>query len=194
MNAKYIVQKKLKHIIMGVLQFAMLGMAGAEAMFWRLGIPASLVNSALKYEIAVLSLTFRKRLTEHVMEHYLRGTNFYKASNLGGDLRIDNAYVYEIVALTDFDRAQRVTQDIETFCESLSTLYATIFKPLLGIFPSLPRLTHSDVILNTYQLSSLLSVKAPVLLFGYYGLSASIKRFIMPAFGQVRIPSRKSSF
>lgn len=53
-----------------------------------------MVNSALRYETAMLSLTFRKRLTDYVHEQYLKGTNFYKASNLGGDSRIDNALVY----------------------------------------------------------------------------------------------------
>lgn len=41
----------------------------------------------------MLSLQFRYRLTHHVNNAYLKGVNFYKAVNLGGDSRIDNAYV-----------------------------------------------------------------------------------------------------
>ena len=41
----------------------------------------------------MLSLQFRHRLTHHVINAYLKGVNFYKAVNLGGDSRIDNALV-----------------------------------------------------------------------------------------------------
>jgi len=147
-NAQYIVQKNLKKIALGVIQFALIG------------IPASLVNSGLKYEVRMLSLLFRKSLTEHVQQQYLRGTNFYKASNLGGNNRIDNA-------------DQRVTQDIENFCDSLSDFYANFFKPIL------------DVILNTYKLSTVLGYRGPIFLCSYYSLSAAFKRFLMPSFGRL---------
>lgn len=78
-NAQYIVQKNLKDIFLGIVQFALIG------------VPASLVNSGLRYATDSLSLLFRKRLTDHVNNEYLKGTNFYKASNLGGESRIDNA-------------------------------------------------------------------------------------------------------
>jgi ATP-binding cassette subfamily D (ALD) protein 3 len=147
-NAQYIVQKNLKDIFLGIVQFALIG------------VPASLVNSGLRYATDSLSLLFRKRLTDHVNNEYLKGTNFYKASNLGGESRIDNA-------------DQRVTRDIERFSESLSSLYATIFKPLL------------DVILFTYKLALVLGPQGPALIFTYYFFNALVKRFLMPAFGKL---------
>ncbi len=81
---------------------------------------------------------------------------------MGGINRIDNA-------------DQRVTADIEKFCDGLSNLYTTIFKPVL------------DVILFTKKLTGLVGAQGPLLLFGYYGVSGIIKKFFMPAFGKVRI-------
>jgi len=34
-----------------------------------------------------------RRLSDHVNKQYLKGVNFYKASNLGGENNIDNAFV-----------------------------------------------------------------------------------------------------
>jgi ATP-binding cassette subfamily D (ALD) protein 3 len=70
-----------------------------------------------------------------------------------------------------------VTRDIERFSESLSSLYATIFKPLL------------DVILFTYKLALVLGPQGPALIFTYYFFNALVKRFLMPAFGKVRAKS-----
>lgn len=39
----------------------------------------------------MLSLRFRKRLTNYINNEYLKDVNFYKACNLGGESRIDNA-------------------------------------------------------------------------------------------------------
>jgi hypothetical protein len=60
-------------------------------MFGAVGIPASCVNSGLRYETGMLALRLRKRLSERINKVYLTGVNFYKASHLGGENRIDNA-------------------------------------------------------------------------------------------------------
>mmetsp|Transcript_14929 Transcript_14929/g.20864 ORF Transcript_14929/g.20864 Transcript_14929/m.20864 type:complete len:700 (-) Transcript_14929:69-2168(-) len=147
-NAQHLVQRKWKETVLGILHFA------------AIGIPASCVNSGLKYETSVLSLFFRKRLSETINSEYLNGVNFYKASHLGGENRIDNA-------------DQRVTADIEKFCDSLSNLYTTIFKPTL------------DVILFTRKLTTMTGFTGPLMLFGYYFVSGLLKRFFMPAFGKL---------
>lgn len=59
----------------------------------------------LKYFQAEMALRFRQRLTEHVMDKYMKGFNFYAVSNL--DDRLSNAdqvcqYVLDLVALTGF--------------------------------------------------------------------------------------------
>jgi len=77
---------------------------------------------------------------------YLDGTNFYKACNLGGDARIDNA-------------DQRVTADIKDFSDEIASLYASLLKPLL------------DVVLFTWKLGSLLGWQGPVAMHSYFVLS-----------------------
>mmetsp|Transcript_24901 Transcript_24901/g.27710 ORF Transcript_24901/g.27710 Transcript_24901/m.27710 type:complete len:717 (+) Transcript_24901:36-2186(+) len=147
LNAQYIVQRRLSDIIMGIVQFGLMG------------IPASIVNSGLKYETSLLSLYFRKRLSATVEEQYLDGVSFYKASNIGEN-KIDNA-------------DQRITRDVETFCQSLADLYTTIFKPGL------------DVILYSYKLGTVLGAKGPMLIFAYFIASGLLKRVLMPPFGKL---------
>eukprot|EP01119_Soliformovum_irregulare_P011257 TRINITY_DN2810_c0_g1_i1.p1 TRINITY_DN2810_c0_g1~~TRINITY_DN2810_c0_g1_i1.p1 ORF type:complete len:702 (-),score=151.29 TRINITY_DN2810_c0_g1_i1:24-2129(-) len=145
-NASYLVQRKWEATVKGVLTFAMLG------------VPASIVNSALRYETSVLSLRFRKRLGDTINRQYLNDVNFYKASHLG-------------LGVADTD--QRVTTDIEQFCDSLSNLYTIIFKPVL------------DVILFTARLSHVLGFRGPIILITYYFIAATLKRFSMPSFGKL---------
>eukprot|EP01118_Nematostelium_gracile_P014803 TRINITY_DN5847_c0_g1_i4.p1 TRINITY_DN5847_c0_g1~~TRINITY_DN5847_c0_g1_i4.p1 ORF type:complete len:695 (-),score=231.46 TRINITY_DN5847_c0_g1_i4:90-2174(-) len=147
-NAKSLVERRWKETVQGIILFTLIG------------IPASAVNAGLKYETSILALRFRKRLSQFVNENYLSGVNFYKASHLGGDNRIDNA-------------DQRVTADIEKFCEQLANLYTVIFKPLL------------DVLLFTYKLTGLVGWQGPALLFGYYAMAGFIKKFLLPSFGKL---------
>jgi ATP-binding cassette subfamily D (ALD) protein 3 len=63
-----------------------------------IAIPASFVNSYLDYLNKSLSLIFKKALTEHLQNSYLKGMVFYQITSL--DSRISNP-------------DQRMTQDIE---------------------------------------------------------------------------------
>jgi len=128
--------------------------------FFLVTIPASAVNSGLKYTTSVLSLLFRRRLTMHVNNEYLRGVNFYKACNLGGDSRIDSA-------------DQRVTADIERFSTAISELYTSLSKPTL------------DVILFTKKLSSITGWQGPLMMYSYFFISGVLKKFVMPPLGRL---------
>lgn len=144
-NAKHLVGRNFEAVKKGVLRFFLLS------------IPASWVNSMLKYETSMLSLNFRKRISYYLHEEYFQGVNFYSASHLGGSNKIDNA-------------DQRVTDDIEKFCSALSNLYANIFKPVL------------DVVLFTRKLSKVLGFKGPLLMYGYYVLTSLLLRSVIPPF------------
>jgi len=132
------------------------GFAEGVLQFFLVTIPASAVNSGLKYTTSVLSLLFRRRLTMHVNSEYLRGVNFYKACNLGGDSRIDSA-------------DQRVTADIEKFSTAISELYTSLSKPTL------------DVILFTKKLSSITGWQGPLMMYAYFFVSGVIKSRHAPA-------------
>ncbi len=110
--------------------------------FLLLGIPAAVVNSLLKYSTTMLSLLSQRQLSDHINSSYIKGTNFYKATQLPSS-KIENV-------------DQRVTADVQAFCVELASLYSSIFKPML------------DVIFNTLKLSGMMGFKAPVVIFTWY--------------------------
>jgi len=147
-NAQFLVSRQYTKLLEGVMRFA------------AVSIPASAVNSGLKYCTSMLSLRFRVKLSRHVHDKYVRGVNFYKATNLGGDERISHA-------------DQRVTSDINNFSNAISELYTTVFKPIL------------DVILFTTKLVEVTGWQGPAIMYAYFFVSGWIKKNIMPSFGKL---------
>lgn len=78
-NAESLVGRKYDAFVKGVI---MLGIAA---------VPASVVNSGIKYVSSLLQLNFRQRLSRHLHQLYLNGMSFYRASNVGS--KIDNMCV-----------------------------------------------------------------------------------------------------
>lgn len=144
-NAQSLVEMNLSKFVRGVL--ALGGIA----------IPASIVNSLLKYFTNMLAIRFRKRLSFHMHEKYLDGITFYKAS-VGHN--IDNI-------------DQRITQDIEHFATNLSNLYATTFKPVV------------DIVLFTRRLASSVGLQGPAMMYMYYLLSGFFLRRLLPNFARM---------
>ena len=66
-----------------------------------------------------------------------------------------------------------MTSDIVKFTDQLSSLYTTLFKPIM------------DIILVTHKLNGVVGKIGPMVLFLYYVLAGLIKRYVMPSFGQV---------
>eukprot|EP01012_Entosiphon_sulcatum_P020984 TRINITY_DN2580_c0_g1_i1.p1 TRINITY_DN2580_c0_g1~~TRINITY_DN2580_c0_g1_i1.p1 ORF type:complete len:727 (-),score=112.11 TRINITY_DN2580_c0_g1_i1:15-2195(-) len=147
-NGQMLVARQWKRFLFGVYTFMIVT------------IPAAGVNAALKYYTNVLALRIRVRLSEYVNDEYLRGVNFYKAANFGGENKLDSP-------------DQRVTSDINNFAEAISQLYSETFKPVL------------DVILFTHQLCIILGWQGPAFMYLYFILSAIAKKKIMPAFGKL---------
>lgn len=73
--------------------------------------------------------------------------------------------------LTNAD--QRITEDVEKFCFSISELYGHTFKPLL------------DVVLFTRSLSRVMGYRAQFALYGYYVFVAWLLRTISPPLSQM---------
>lgn len=77
--AQNLVQQKWEDFLSSVAKFALIG------------IPAAFVNSGLKYCTAMMSLRFRRQLTDFINKQYIVGVNFYKANQLP-DTKIENVY------------------------------------------------------------------------------------------------------
>eukprot|EP00882_Tetradesmus_deserticola_P011435 GHRQ01012098.1.p1 GENE.GHRQ01012098.1~~GHRQ01012098.1.p1 ORF type:complete len:281 (+),score=127.68 GHRQ01012098.1:289-1131(+) len=132
------------------LEFANFGRGVID--FALLGVPAAVVNSGLKFMQKNLELSFQSRLTLYLHKLYTSNRAYYAASTLGG--------------LTHAD--QRITEDVEKFCFSVSDLYSHTFKPLL------------DVLLFTHSLSRVMGYKGQLGLYAYYMAVAWLLRALAP--------------
>jgi ATP-binding cassette, subfamily D (ALD), peroxisomal long-chain fatty acid import protein len=77
MNAASLVEMNKDKFIRGVVSLGLIA------------IPASIVNSLLKFFTSMLAIRFRKRLSRHIHEKYLSDMTFYKAADVES---IDNMY------------------------------------------------------------------------------------------------------
>lgn len=153
-NAEALVSRNSSKFVRGVVTLAILA------------VPASIVNSGIKYVSTLLQLNMRQRLSRHLHDLYLNGMTFYRASNGMGSLKIDNI-------------DQRITQDTEKFSSALASLYGTIFKPVL------------DIILLTSRLAQVVGLRGPLIMYLYYFLSSIILRAIMPPFAKLTAEQQK---
>lgn len=123
------------------------------AKFALIAVPASFVNSGLKYFQKLIELSFREKLGVHLHAKYMEGRCYYQASSFLGITNID----------------QRLTEDVEKFSVSISELYNHTLKPLL------------DVVLFTRSLSKVMGYKTQFLLYGYYvGVGVLLKSISPP--------------
>jgi ATP-binding cassette, subfamily D (ALD), member 3 len=129
-----------------------------------IAIPASSVNSMLKYLGSLAALRFRSRLVEHMHERYFKPMMYYKVINI--DNRISNP-------------DQALTETLDLWGKSLSELYSNVTKPLL------------DIVLFSMKLSELVGVQGPASVIVYYIISGFLIRAISPAFGRLTAKAQR---
>ncbi|PNF43877.1 ATP-binding cassette sub-family D member 2 [Cryptotermes secundus] len=149
---KYIVRKDMKNFSIMLLKW--LGVA----------VPATFINSMIRYLENKLALAFRSRLVSHAYSLYFQEQTYYRVSNLDG--RIENA-------------DHRLTDDITAFTSSVAHLYSHITKPLFDC------LLIAIALARTNQKMGAAIIPGPLLATVVISLTGQILKAVSPKFGSL---------
>ncbi|KAG1649678.1 ATP-binding cassette sub-family D member 2 [Nymphon striatum] len=149
---KYIVRKELRKFVLTMIKWLLLA------------IPATFVNSSIRFLESQLSLAFQTRLTDFTHRIYFSNETFYKVANL--DSRLENA-------------DQCLTDDLRAFSSLVANLYSHITKPLF------------DIVLICFSMYKLMSqmkgsyMSGPIIGGTVISLTGIILRLLSPKFGEL---------
>ena len=145
-------------IVKAIVQRNFIAFLSRLAMLASIAIPASIVNSLLKYLRGQIALCLRTRLVHYFHNRYLSSHMFYSVLQL--DSRISHP-------------DQALTETLDKWSVSCSQLYSDITKPLL------------DIVLFAWKISDVIGPLGPAAVVIYYFLCGVIIQTVSPKFGRM---------
>uniref|UniRef100_A0A0E0JU24 ABC transporter domain-containing protein n=1 Tax=Oryza punctata TaxID=4537 RepID=A0A0E0JU24_ORYPU len=118
----------------------------------------SIVSPSLRNLTSKIALGWRIRMTNHLLQYYLKQNAFYKVFNMSG---------------IDIDADQRITHDVEKLTNDLAGLVTGMVKPLV------------DILWFTWRMKVLSGRRGVAILYAYMLLGLGFLRAVSPDFGDL---------
>uniref|UniRef100_T1IMI5 ABC transporter domain-containing protein n=1 Tax=Strigamia maritima TaxID=126957 RepID=T1IMI5_STRMM len=149
---KYIVRKDVRHFAILLLQW------------FAIAVPATFINSAIRFLEKKIALAFRTRLIDQAYRLYFTNQTYYRVSYLDGRLQnVDHC----------------LTEDVNAFSLSIAHLYSHLTKPLLDCF-----LVSFALYKNSKSMGAAV-LPGPMLAGTVIAITALILRSVSPKFGKL---------